>query len=626
MKRLFFSLLLCAQFLFCFGQIIIIGHARVNNMPLQQVSVVVKQGGQTLQTLSTKESSTFKIKLNFGNDYAIVFSQANCITQYMEVLGRNVPEDKRQILMTYETDLPFFYKADGDVDSTVFKNPCHRVIYGGGRQMVDDSIYNKAFLKTVIKTNTVPISATPTTIDNLQVQVAGLFMYDEKTKAYLANKEVRLLDKNNKVIKVSRTNRYGQFVFGKVGLKTLGKIALTLPANEVNALQKVKLLSYSNALVDEQFLSAQQVVFNFSKALIDDSFTHIVGGKLIYTDSKQKTFFANKTVYLSNARNTIIKKTTTNTFGMFVFENIKPEQTYFIGVDAEGLKNGSKVDFLNKDDKFIHSLDSLAGKRQSVKFSADTSARFSDIQLLEKDMRMNVSAKLYGDNINNPLGKLKIILLNDSYEPIDSVITDDFGKFKFKYLPFLNRFFLSSGSGDNSLDVFSSILVYSNEDNLIKVVTPIKGNKLVYKPLETDRSQLKEIMIDDPWLDVLNNKKISTPIIENIQFELAKWDLLPAARQTLEKVALVLTTNKTIRLELNAHTDSKGSESDNQKLSDARAFAAKNYLMELGIAGERLISKGFGETQVLNNCRNGFVCSEEQHAQNRRIEFKVIQP
>ena len=78
-----------------------------------------------------------------------------------------------------------------------------------------------------------------------------------------------------------------------------------------------------------------------------------------------------KTIYLSNKRNTIIKKTTTNILGTFVFENIKPDNTYFIGVDAGEVGGGEKLDFLNKDDKLIGNFDTLAGGRKSFKVTSD---------------------------------------------------------------------------------------------------------------------------------------------------------------------------------------------------------------------------------------------------------------
>lgn len=583
------------------------------------------ESGKAQSSSYTTSSDLFRSRLDFGKNYTLVFTHPDCITQFMEVNAINVPAEKQDMLMTYEVDLPFFAKADEAIDSTVFKSASHKVIWNGNRQMVDDSVYNTFFLKSVLKKEPVSIKVEPVPDQAVPVQLTGYFTFSSSQKSYPAYKEVRLLDKNNRLIKQTRTNRYGHFVFPSVKINEAVWIDLVFPETAKNPEQTIKLYSSEKKELEVKPLNASTLRFSVTPDLGDNAYTQMVGGKLILSDPAQKQFFANKTVYLSNYRNTIVKKATTNSFGAFVFENIKPGSDYLVGVDQDQIKNGQRLDMVNKDDKFARTLDSVAGKRYSAKFSASDNPLYNDIVLSEEDMKMNVSATLYGDNINNPLGKLKIILLNDRYEPIDSAVTDDFGTFKFKYLPFLKRFFLSADNGEHNLDVFNNVLVYSSEENLIKVITVIKGNKLVYKPLATEMSALKDVFLDDPWLDVMNNKKVNAPIIENIQFDFGKYDLLPAARQTLDKVVMALKANRAIKIELQAHTDSKGNSIDNLRLSEARAEAAKSYLSEHGVDADRIISKGFGETRLLNQCSDGIICSEEQHAQNRRIEFRVIQ-
>lgn len=583
------------------------------------------ESGKAQSSSYTTSSDLFRSRLDFGKNYTLVFTHPDCITQFMEVNAINVPAEKQDMLMTYEVDLPFFAKADEAIDSTVFKSASHKVIWNGNRQMVDDSVYNTLFLKSVLKKEPISIKAEPVPDQAVPVQLTGYFTFSSSQKSYPAYKEVRLLDKNNRLIKQTRTNRYGHFVFPSVKMSEAAWIDFVFPETARNPEQMIKLYSSEKKELEVKPLNVSTLRFSVTPDLADNAYTQMVGGKLILSDPTQKQFFANKTVYLSNYRNTIVKKATTNSFGAFVFENIKPGSDYLVGVDQDQIKNGQRLDMVNKDDKFARTLDSVAGKRYSAKFSASDNPLYNDIVLSEEDMKMNVSATLYGDNINNPLGKLKIILLNDRYEPIDSAVTDDFGTFKFKYLPFLKRFFLSADNGEHNLDVFNNVLVYSSEENLIKVITVIKGNKLVYKPLATEMSALKDVFLDDPWLDVMNNKKVNVPIIENIQFDFGKHELLPAARQTLDKVVMALKANQTIKIELQAHTDSKGNNTDNFRLSEARAEAAKLYLSGHGIDAARIVSKGFGETRLLNQCSDEIICSEEQHAQNRRIEFRIIQ-
>ena len=60
-------------------------------------------------------------------------------------------------------------------------------------------------------------------------------------------------------------------------------------------------------------------------------------------------------------------------------------------------------------------------------------------------------------------------------------------------------------------------------------------------------------------------------------------------------------------------------------MSKQRSDAIINYLLDKGIEEFRLIGKGYGETQIVNHCENGVRCTSEQHQQNRRIEYMIIE-
>ncbi len=113
-------------------------------------------------------------------------------------------------------------------------------------------------------------------------------------------------------------------------------------------------------------------------------------------------------------------------------------------------------------------------------------------------------------------------------------------------------------------------------------------------------------------------------IVENILFETGKYDITPQAREILDKIILVLDTNKKLKIEVGAHTDSKGTDASNLKLSQLRAKTVQDYITHAGIDVNRIISKGYGESKLLNNCKDNEPCSELEHAQNRRIEFKIL--
>jgi outer membrane protein OmpA-like peptidoglycan-associated protein len=110
--------------------------------------------------------------------------------------------------------------------------------------------------------------------------------------------------------------------------------------------------------------------------------------------------------------------------------------------------------------------------------------------------------------------------------------------------------------------------------------------------------------------------------LENIYFDLDKWNILPEAAHTLDILVDILKKYPRMEIELGAHTDSRSSDSYNLILSENRARAAVNYIVSNGIAESRLRSKGYGESQPLVNC--GDNCTEDQFAINRRCEFIII--
>lgn len=622
------------------AQVTIIGHNQINNDKLANTKILVKDGDEIIQKLDTKNSGDFMLKLPFGKIYRVYFQNQISPVMFMEVIANNIPQDKFEHRMTYELNVPFVYKDDEDIDTTVFVKPWHKVIYNGQSKMVDDTAYNFSFARKVVKVNPyAEVKKAEGVKQEVPVTLGGRACLNGDIKLSLTNKSISLLNKNGQVIKSTKTNRSGEFAFTGIKVSEAGKIKIETKENDLNNGQitilnregkKAAAGKFTQGIGCELALNDDGV-----KLLTDNNFTYNIGGKLIHTSGNQKKFYANKTIYLSNKRNTIIRKTTSNVLGTFVFEDIKPDNTYFIGVDAAEIGKGEKIDFLNKDDKFISALDTLAAARKSIQVNTDYNQTFNDISISDDEMRMNVKAKLFGDNTNNPIGKLKILLLNDNYQIIDSAYTDDFGAFKFKYLPFLKRFYLSAENTNNILDVFNNILVYSSEDNMIKIMTHQKGTKFNYKPVATEMTKLTEIEIDDPWLEFVqtdNKPKNQTrsltakkTITENILFENNKANLLPAAKEILDKIILVLNTNQKLKVELSAHTDSKGNDADNLKLSQLRAKTATEYITAAGVAASRIISVGYGESKLKNNCGNNIPCSEIEHAQNRRVEFKILE-
>ncbi len=113
--------------------------------------------------------------------------------------------------------------------------------------------------------------------------------------------------------------------------------------------------------------------------------------------------------------------------------------------------------------------------------------------------------------------------------------------------------------------------------------------------------------------------------VERIHYDFDKWEIRKDAWEGLNNLIQLLKDNPSIQVELGSHTDSRSDEAYNMILSQKRADAAVNFIVKKGkIAQERIIAKGYGESQLLNHCKDGVNCSENQHALNRRTEIKVL--
>ena len=113
-------------------------------------------------------------------------------------------------------------------------------------------------------------------------------------------------------------------------------------------------------------------------------------------------------------------------------------------------------------------------------------------------------------------------------------------------------------------------------------------------------------------------------VLDGLNFDLAKWDIRPDAEPSLIQVLNMMNRYPTMVIELSSHTDVRGSNAANQLLSERRANSSKEWLIRRGIASDRIVAVGKGETEVKNQCLEGVPCTDAEHEVNRRTEFKII--
>jgi len=142
-------------------------------------------------------------------------------------------------------------------------------------------------------------------------------------------------------------------------------------------------------------------------------------------------------------------------------------------------------------------------------------------------------------------------------------------------------------------------------------------NELLTKPV-TDTTF--EMIV--PMERIVIDKAI---VLENIYYDLDKFNIREDAAIELDKLVDILKDNPGIKIELSSHTDSRNTDAYNMTLSQKRAESAVEYIISQGIDPERMVAKGYGETMLVNKCKDGVECTEQEHQANRRTEFKVLE-
>lgn len=166
--------------------------------------------------------------------------------------------------------------------------------------------------------------------------------------------------------------------------------------------------------------------------------------------------------------------------------------------------------------------------------------------------------------------------------------------------------------------------VYEEITRVVKVADATVEEELV--PAEVTNIE-KEVLVEKGGLTVW--EEIECELLDfnvlPINYEFGSARLTAEARRIIDDRLLTLMQEKpNIRIEINSHTDSRGSDAANQSLSERRAQSVVDYLISRDISAGRLVAQGYGESRLKNRCADGVECSEAEHAVNRRTEFRVL--
>lgn len=214
------------------------------------------------------------------------------------------------------------------------------------------------------------------------------------------------------------------------------------------------------------------------------------------------------------------------------------------------------------------------------------------------------------DGTEKILPNTSVLLYGANDELLNEALTGRDGKFLFRVYP--EEDYILMGEKP---DYFTSRALFSTKGKTIP--------KDRLTQLETNKVFETKIVLDQIVLD----KAI---VLENIYYDLDRAEIRPDAAMELDKLVTVLKDNPEIKIELSSHTDSRQTAAYNDDLSKRRAQSAVNYIVSKGIDTDRLIARGYGESQLLISDEeiNKLPTEESReaaHQRNRRTEFKVIE-
>jgi outer membrane protein OmpA-like peptidoglycan-associated protein/tetratricopeptide (TPR) repeat protein len=203
-----------------------------------------------------------------------------------------------------------------------------------------------------------------------------------------------------------------------------------------------------------------------------------------------------------------------------------------------------------------------------------------------------------------PLSGARVTLSDANYKKLQEVISDKDGKFDFGKVDCGTKYYIKTEKPEyNTLET--------------STITKEESGKS-FVPVELEKA-VKPVKVGDNLAEAFK--------IKIIYFDLDKSFIRPDAAVELAKILDVMEQNPTMEIDVRSHTDCRQTAKYNMALSDRRAKSTIAWLVEKGIAKSRLTGKGYGESQLVNDCgcepTNQSSCTEDQHQANRRSEFII---
>jgi outer membrane protein OmpA-like peptidoglycan-associated protein len=470
---------------------------------------------------------------------------------------------------------------------------------------------------------------------NKFLTVSGKILLSKNLNDPAKNAEVMLLSEDGKVLTVATTDNTGFFKFDKLDPDKKYMVKLDETDPQFKDKGKYYLTDDKDKIIRVTVINDKGGKFVFQNLPGDPNDLPELGagddvsiaGNLLFGENPSKPL-ANTKVNLLNDKGEVVQTATTNAFGAFVFTDLPADQNFLVKVDESDteLAPNTKIIITNKSGKEMQTTKAGQGGDFKFSFLAADKASLKMMTVEDSELRFDLKGNLVGDN-KAPLANSVVNLVNDKGQILQTTKTDANGSFQFTNLPADQVILFALDEGDTKLKTMKKIFLTNPKGDVIKEFTRVNG-KFKFSILPAEQAKMGVLYVDDPWLKVLQlkdqAKKDSLTIVENVYYNYGEAKILPEAAKTMDKVINLMKNDQMLVIDMSAHTDSRSTQEFNLKLSEQRAKAAVDYIVKGGITKDRISGKGYGESKLINKCADGVECTEEEHAKNRRTEFKII--
>jgi len=469
---------------------------------------------------------------------------------------------------------------------------------------------------------------------NKYIVVDGTVLLTEHTDDPAKNVKVYLLNDKSLVIDSARTNDKGYFAFKN--LDSDRTYMVEIEETEINLKNKSRyfLADKNNNIARVTHNQGNKRKFVFTNLPIDvnalpDLYNDDdlnLAGNLLFGENPSKPLI-NKKVVIKNEAGDVYEETITNEFGAFAFRNLPLDQNYTLSIEDDNVPINARIVLTNKSGKELKFTRSEANGQFKFKLLTGDKTLLSDLKVEDKDLIMSLNGYLL-DQDKKAISNAAVSIIRNS-ELLENIKTDENGKFKFSNLQPDQIFLFNIDETDVRFANLNKLFITDSKGRVYRELKRNANGKFQFNLLELDKTALGDFSADDPWLEVLEmknkQKQEAITIIENLTYAYGDYKIDAAGFNLLNKVIAVLNSNVNLNIELSSHTDSRSTDSYNLKLSQKRAKTAVDYIISKGINKNRLTAIGYGETKLLNKCNNENNCTEEEHAVNRRTEFKIVE-